>query len=468
MSFTTRCAALVAAGLSAALLAGCERPPITAIQNGYRGTGMEQVNNPRTDAITVRNNQAPESTPPAASEGPKAGEVYKNVKVLGHLSVGEFTRHMASITAWVAPQEGCGYCHNLANLADDSKYTKVVARRMVQMTQHLNADWKQHVGDTGVTCYTCHRGEPVPAKIWFAPGDRKYTAQSVMGDLAGQNIAAPSVGLSSLPFDPFTPYLLEDKPIRVNGNSALKLTSTNANRSTTKQAEHTYALMVHMSESLGVNCTFCHNTRNFQSWSEAPPQRVTAYHGIRMARDLNVAYMEPLTSTFPANRLGVKGDVAKVNCSTCHQGVNKPLLGAAMAKNHPELLSAHVPQAAPPAVPAAATPVAAAVAEALRLVMYFGTGSAALQGDQGKTVTQLVDAMKASAGAKATISGYHSAAGVLATNQDLAKRRAFAVRDALLAAGIPTERVVLEKPQSAEANLAGDDPAARRVEVTVK
>ena len=63
MSFITRILPLVAAGLAAALLVGCERPPVTAIQNGYRGTGMEQVNNPRIDAVTVRNNQAPVSTP---------------------------------------------------------------------------------------------------------------------------------------------------------------------------------------------------------------------------------------------------------------------------------------------------------------------------------------------------------------------------------------------------------------------
>jgi photosynthetic reaction center cytochrome c subunit len=56
----------------------------------------------------------------------------------------------------------------------------------------------------------------------------------------------------------------------------------------------------------------------------------------------------------------------------------------------------------------------------------------------------------------------------LASNQELAKQRAFTVRDSLLAAGIASDRVVLEKPLSAEANLAGEDPAARRVEVTVK
>jgi photosynthetic reaction center cytochrome c subunit len=457
MSAVARASQLIAATLAAALLAGCERPPITAIQNGYRGTGMEQVNNPRTDAITVRLNQAPESTPAAATEGPKASEVYQNVKVLGHLSVAEFTRHMVSITSWVAPQEGCAYCHNLANLADDSKYTKVVARRMVQMTQHLNADWKQHVGATGVTCYTCHRGNPVPAQVWYAPADRKYSQNSVMGDLAGQNIGALSVGYSSLPNDPFTPYLLEDRQIRVNGDKALKFTGTAANRSSTKQAEHTYGLMVHMSNSLGVNCTFCHNTRAFQSWSEAPPQRVTAWHGIRMARDLNVAYLEPLTKTFPTNRLGVKGDVAKVNCSTCHQGVNKPLLGAAMAKNHPELLAAYKPGGLP-----------APVAEAMRSVMYFNVGSAVLEGDQAKGMAQLVTTMLGTPAVKATISGYHSASGELAANQELAKQRAFTVRDSLLAAGIATERVVLEKPLSAEANLAGEDPSARRVEVTVK
>ena len=95
--------------------------------------------------------------------------------------------------------------------------------------------------------------------------------------------------------------------------------------------------MVHMSESLGVNCTYCHNTRNFQGWEESRPQRVTSWYGIRMARDLNNDYMEPLTKTFPEHRLGPKGDVAKVNCTTCHQGAFKPLYGAAMAKDYPEL-----------------------------------------------------------------------------------------------------------------------------------
>lgn len=321
---------------AAALLSGCERPPIETVQTGYRGTGMEQIYNPRTLLKQASLNQAPVAPEAASADGPKAKEIYKNVQVLGDLSVAQFSRHMASITQWVSPDEGCAYCHNVQNFAEDTKYTKVVARRMIEMTQRVNQDWKPHVAETGVTCYTCHRGNNIPTNVWFAPKDRKY-ANSILGDLAGQNLAARSVGLSSLPFDPFTPYLKDAAQIRVNSNEAMVVRGDGKNLSSTKQAEHTYSLMVHMSESLGVNCTYCHNTRNFASWEESRPQRVTAWYGIRMARDLNNDYMTPLTSTFPDHRLGPQGDVAKVNCTTCHQGAYKPLYGAAMAKDYPEL-----------------------------------------------------------------------------------------------------------------------------------
>jgi photosynthetic reaction center cytochrome c subunit len=348
-------AVLVFAGL-----AGCERPPIETVQTGYRGTAMVQVYNPRTVAQQVPLNTAPAAPEAASADGPKARDVYQNVQVLGDLSVGQFARHMASITQWVAPTQGCTYCHNPQNFADDALYTKVVARRMIQMTQRVNSEWTSHVADTGVTCYTCHRGNPVPAQVWYAPPDRK-NVNSVMGDLAGQNQAAKSVGLTSLPFDPFTPYLLEAKPIRLNSSQAMVAKGPDANQTSTKQAEHTYGLMVHMSGSLGVNCTYCHNTNNFQSWER--PQRVTAYHGIRMARELNNDFLGPLTASFPAARLGPKGDVAKVNCATCHQGAYKPLYGAPMAKEHPELLSAAQPAAIASAPsgevkPAAAGPAA--------------------------------------------------------------------------------------------------------------
>lgn len=331
--WTGRMVKVLGLALAGLVLAGCERPIPDSVQSGYRGTGMAQIYNPRLLEVKTELNQPPPVIPSPGSEGPKASQVYQNVKVLGDLSVGEFNRLMVSMTNWVAPNEGCAYCHALPNFADDSKYTKVVARRMVEMTQHINADWQPHVAQTGVTCYTCHRGEPVPSAIWFKPDQQPY-GSNFMGDKAGQNEPSPVVNLSSLPSDVFTPFLLDSQNIRLNGPTALP----SGNRTSIKQGEWVYGLMTHMSTSLGVNCTYCHNTQSFQSWEISPPQRTTAWHGIRMARDLNLNYMEPLTEVFPAHRKGPMGDVAKMNCATCHQGAYKPLNGAQMAKDFPELL----------------------------------------------------------------------------------------------------------------------------------
>ena len=342
---------LLLASAAALLMAGCERPPVAVSQTGFRGTGMEQVYNPRTLAKQEAVNTAPAVSAAVVDVPgtPRAGAIYQNVQVLGDLSVGEFARTMAAITEWVSPQQGCNYCHIAGNFADDSVYTKVVARKMLQMTQKINSGWKTHVAETGVTCYTCHRGNNIPAQVWFKPEQKQKYAGGALGNDAGQNRASASVGLSSLPYDPFTPYFLDSKPIRVNGTEALAMTGTAANRSSIKQAEHTYATMIHWSTALGVNCTYCHNTQAFADWgANATPQRATAWYGIRMAREINNEYIVPITSVFPANRLGPTGDVAKTNCATCHQGAYKPLYGAAMAKHYPAMY-------APAAKPADAT-----------------------------------------------------------------------------------------------------------------
>ncbi len=315
--------------IAAGLLAGCDVPPQESKQSGYRGTGAAQIENKAQAAAKREANAIPEAQPAADASGDKASKAYQNVKVLGHLSEGQFLRVMTAMTEWIAPNEGCGYCHNLDNLADDKMYTKVVARKMIQMTQEINTNWTNHVGQTGVTCYTCHRGEPVPNGVWFS--DKGPQTAGFAASPAGQNMAAPLIDRASLPRDPFTPLLLGKEEIRVGGDTAL---ATGAAGAPIQRAEQTYSLMVHMSTGLGVNCTFCHNSRAFGSWEESTPQRATAWHGIRMARDLNNNYMVPLQATFPANRLGPEGDVAKIGCTTCHQGVNKPLYGVSMLKDY--------------------------------------------------------------------------------------------------------------------------------------
>jgi photosynthetic reaction center cytochrome c subunit len=333
------------------MLSGCERPPMETLQGGYRGLAMEQIINPRSDALKAANNQVPAAIPPAPADGPLASSVYQNVQVLKDLNVAQFTRVMLAITQWVAPaDQSCNYCHG-SNMASDERYTKVVARRMLQMVRHINTDWKDHVGSTGVTCYTCHRGNAVPQNVWFTNPGKSADSGLIAGN-AGKNKPSAEVGLTALPYDPFSMYLLNGGNIRVVSTSALP----EGNRSSIKQTDATYALMIHMSESLGVNCTYCHNSRSFAVWDTSTPKRTTAWYGIRLARDLNNDYLSPLKSTFPEHRLGVLGDVGKVNCATCHQGLFKPLYGASMAKDYPELQG--VMTSAPAPSPAAAPPTA--------------------------------------------------------------------------------------------------------------
>jgi photosynthetic reaction center cytochrome c subunit len=304
------------------------RPPVTVIATGDNGTGMQLLYNPAQISATIAANKAPPALPPIDA-GPAASTVYKNVQVLKGVSTGAFTRLMVSMTAWVAPTQGCNYCHVAGNFASDAKYTKVIARRMLQMTIAVNTSYKDHVGAVGVTCYTCHRGQPMPSNIWFtgvSPGSAGLAETNI-----GKNL--PTLTGGSLPSDPFTPFLLNNNNIRVSGSTALP----SGNRQSIKQTDWTYALMIHYSSALGVNCEFCHNSRAFNDWTQSTPQRVIAYYAEGMLRDLNRNYMVPLTGTFPAAQLGPSGDVAKINCATCHQGAYKPLFGAAMAAQFPPL-----------------------------------------------------------------------------------------------------------------------------------
>ncbi len=318
-------------------IGGCERPPVETKQTGYRGTGMEVLINPRTDAVLARANQVPVALPPASADGPKAKDVYQNVQVLQDLSVGQFTRLMVSMTQWVAPpDQSCNYCHG-AQMASDAKYTKVVARRMLQMTRQINSGWKSHVAATGVTCYTCHRGQVVPQYVWFkspaTPQSGLIATSMVLPIKPDRYTPQTSLGNRTLFDDPYEAYLLENHSLRINATTALHSADTSSIQETTSA----YGLMTHISTALGVNCEYCHNMEAPADWSKSTPMRVTAWYGLAMVRAVNNDYLAPLASVFPAHRLGVLGDTAKVNCATCHQGVFKPLYGVSMAKDYPEL-----------------------------------------------------------------------------------------------------------------------------------
>lgn len=319
-------------------ISACEIAPKVAEQNGFRGTGMNQIS---LKSIANADHEVP--SPPyelTISSDLTAGEVYENVQVLQDVSVDEFNYIMAAITEWVSPEQGCNYCHNPANMASDEVYTKTVARSMILMNQNVNANWTDHVEDTGVTCWTCHRGNVIPEEVWSMPdkGDLRFTERL----RRGQNQPVPETAYSSLPVAAVSRYFGDTEGAEDIRVASTGLYPTDNNTTSTMETENTYSLMMHMSDSLGVNCTYCHNTQSFGSWDISPETRAKAWHGIQMVRDINSGYITPITAVFPENRLGDAGDPYKVNCTTCHQGVNKPMGGAQMAKDYPSLLSAPV------------------------------------------------------------------------------------------------------------------------------
>jgi K(+)-stimulated pyrophosphate-energized sodium pump len=123
-----------------------------------------------------------------------------------------------------------------------------------------------------------------------------------------------------------------------------------------------------------------------------------------------------------------------------------------------------VPLMVPPA--SVAKPVAAAAVAVPAAKLYFAMGAAEIPADAGKTLEIVVAYAKDHPAAKLAISGFHDPSGSQAVNEEVAKKRAIAVRDALKNVGIAEERIELRKPVVTTGT--GDPAEARRVEVSVQ
>jgi outer membrane protein OmpA-like peptidoglycan-associated protein len=115
-----------------------------------------------------------------------------------------------------------------------------------------------------------------------------------------------------------------------------------------------------------------------------------------------------------------------------------------------------------PAAPAADD--ASVVVEAGVVKFYFASGKADLAPGALEALGDAVAAAKA--GKKLVISGFHDTTGDPAMNAELAKQRAFAVRDALKGAGVDEASLELRKPEETAGGV-GSNAEARRVDVVI-
>jgi cytochrome c oxidase subunit 2 len=112
--------------------------------------------------------------------------------------------------------------------------------------------------------------------------------------------------------------------------------------------------------------------------------------------------------------------------------------------------------------PAAAVSAPATAPAGLPVQVLFAVGRSALDAAAQKEVAKAIELLKGSPDAKVALSGYVDSSGSAAKNAELAKQRAFAVRDALTKAGIAAGRIELKKPEQID---AGDAARARRVDI---
>jgi photosynthetic reaction center cytochrome c subunit len=223
------------------------------------------------------------------------------------------------------------------------------------MTRTINADWSNHVAPAGVTCYTCHRGQPIPAETWF-PQEPK-PAKPLVAIQQPYNEAADTVR-KFFPDAGWALFFLGDENISAYSNAAQP----------GKDQVHApivvariYEMMMQMSDGMGVNCGFCHNSRAFSEWSESTPQRWIAYYAIQQIRHLNNDFLLKLADAIPMKRIRVhetslpvipanEAGIAQGNglavCATCHEAQPKPMGGADVISTYPSLVGPPTQQAA--------------------------------------------------------------------------------------------------------------------------
>lgn len=98
--------------------------------------------------------------------------------------------------------------------------------------------------------------------------------------------------------------------------------------------------------------------------------------------------------------------------------------------------------------------------------LYFDSGYHRLPADGAALLDDTVTFLKNNPSKTAIISGYHDTTGDLASNQELVKKRAQSVYDALVAEGVNADKIEMRKPVSTDGG--GNLDEARRVEVSIE
>jgi photosynthetic reaction center cytochrome c subunit len=146
----------------------------------------------------------------------------------------------------------------------------------------------------------------------------------------------------------FSEYLLQNTPGHSQSYTALPTTGPVES----VVVKRLYEVMMQMSDGIGVNCGYCHNSRAFFDWGQSTPARWAGLQGIHMTQAINNDFLLPLGAAMPqlreihhngrlpitpAEEANPQNGNALATCQTCHYQQPKPLAGLNLAAGYPAL-----------------------------------------------------------------------------------------------------------------------------------
>lgn len=166
--------------------------------------------------------------------------------------------------------------------------------------------------------------------------------------------------------------------------------------------------------------------------------------------------VSPMALSGDASTVTLTGEVDTVVIKEQKGLELQQILGDAVVVDNQLIVKALVEAAAPPVI----------VPPPDMVKIYFPTAQSTLTETDAASLQASIDWLKSNPNGKASIAGYHDASGIIESNQVIAKSRAQAIYDALIAAGVPSNQLEISQQE----NMLGDGThkEARRAEVSVK
>ena len=246
----------------------------------------------------------------AWAEGVQAGQAWVeanpnpvNVQVLTGMDSGQVWAYMQQYVSG-GMGVGCQYCHDLNNFAADTYEAKINARNMLYLVSDVNSEFIVNLPNwrgNFVQCATCHNNQPVAMEGWGTQFENSIPPISVVVnplDENGNTVSDPALKPEALrepvflkdailyyvynyqvwrPYDPNDPE---------SGRGSLALTYEGGRDQS--QVTINQNVMNYQSWALGVNCMYCHNSRNFVAYETDPagtlPNPEYAYNKLKTQR----------------------------------------------------------------------------------------------------------------------------------------------------------------------------------------